>query len=298
MRKNPRSFDPGQMMHLPDYEVFHYRDAKMQEVPLHHHDFYEVYYFLSGKVDYQVEGLSYHLHPEDILLISPRELHRPNVAPDQAYERIVIWIEAGYLQKLSEETPALLSCFTPGNNLISASHTKSAALIRQLADEYSSNESGNKLSARGLFFQFMAELLRLSELRTGSMKPPDTHPLIAQVLRYLGENYRQNLSLESVAEYFFVSKYHLSHLFSESVGTSMYRYILLKRLQHARSLLDEGFGPGEACRESGFQDYANFYRSFRSIYGTSPQDIVKQRKSSDRQDQFLESASQISSSKV
>ena len=52
MRKTARSFDPRQVMHRPDFEVFHYHDAKMQEVPLHHHDFYEVYCFLGGRVEF------------------------------------------------------------------------------------------------------------------------------------------------------------------------------------------------------------------------------------------------------
>ena len=83
-------------------------------------------------------------------------------------------------------------------------------------------------------------------------------------------------SLDELAERFYVSKYHLSHLFSRSVGTGVYRYVLLKRLQNAKEQLAGGKTPGEACRESGFQDYANFYRSFRAVYGLSPQEAAKQ----------------------
>lgn len=278
MRKTERVFDPRQTMYRPDYEVFHYRDAKMQEVPLHHHDFYEVYCFLGGIVEYQVEGRAYTLTPDDILLISPWELHRPNVAPEQAYERIVLWIDAAYLEKLSDEAPALLRCFESGNNLIPAAHTRAAALIRQLAEEAVSGETGAELMARGLFFQFMAELLRLAEMQAANAHAPQEQPLVAQVLEYIGEHFREELKLATVADRFFVSKYYLSHLFSSSVGTSMYRYILLKRLQHAKVLLTEGVGPGAACRECGFQDYANFYRSFRAVYGITPQDAAKQGK--------------------
>ena len=271
MPKTARAFDPRQVMHRPDFEVFHYHDAKMQEVPLHHHDFYEVYYFLGGKVEYQVEGRSYVLSPDDILLISPRELHRPKVAPDQAYERIVLWIDAAYLETLSREEPALPRCFETGNNLIPAGRTRASSLARQLAEAAGSEGEGDVLRARGLFFQFLAELLGLARRQTAETREPLEQPLISRVLEYIGEHFRETLDLDMLAERFFVSKYYLSHLFSSSVGTSLYRYILLKRLQHAKALLAEGVSPGEACRESGFQDYANFYRSFRSVYGLSPQ---------------------------
>ncbi len=274
MGKTARPFDPRQQMRLPDYEVFHYHDPKMQEVPLHHHDFYEIYYFLGGSVEYLVEGRSYRLEPEDVLLISPRELHRPNVAAQEAYERIVLWIDGAYLASVDGDG-ALRRCFETGHNLLRGSHTPFASLIRQLAAEAASRRTGSELYARGLFFQLMAELLRLAE---GS-GPPETEEnesaLIARIVRYLNAHFREEISLDALAERFFVSKYHLSHQFSRSVGTSVYRYILLKRLQHAKVLLTEGIGPGEASRESGFQDYANFYRSFRAVYGLSPQDAAR-----------------------
>ena len=271
MPKTARAFDPRQMMHRPDFEVFHYHDAKMQEVPLHHHDFYEVYFFLGGRVEYQVEGRSYLLEPEDILLISPRELHRPNVAPEAEYERIVLWINGAFLREISADAPSLPRCFETGRNLISGAHSAAASLIRRLAAEAVSGQEGSELRARGLFLQLMAELISMVGARERQERNLNEPPLIAEVLRYLGEHYREELSLDAVADRFYVSKYYLAHLFSGCVGTSMYRYILLKRLQHARQLLLEGQSPGEACRASGFQDYANFYRSFRAVYGLSPQ---------------------------
>lgn len=280
MRTAKRAFDPRQVMHRPDFEVFHYHDPKMQEVPLHHHDFYEVYCFLGGKVEYQVEGRTYRLEPEDILLISPRELHRPNVAPEAAYERIVLWIDAAFLEGLSAEGLRPADCFETDRNLIPGAHTQAAALIRQLAAEAASDRVGHELCARGLCLQFLAELLRLSEDRAQPEREREEPPLVAEVLGYLGEHYREELTLDAVAKRFFVSKYYLSHLFSRSVGTSMYRYILLKRLQRAKQLLSEGVQAGDACRDCGFQDYANFYRSFASVYGQTPQEAA--RRSLDR----------------
>ena len=277
MRKTARSFDPRQNMQRLDFEVFHYHDPKMQEVPLHHHDFYEVYYFLGGSVEYLVEGRSYRLEPEDVLLISPRELHRPNVAPDEPYERIVLWIGAAFLKDIDTEDAALQRCFEAGHNLLHGAHTPVASLIRQLAAESVSDRIASRLSAEGLFFQLMAELMRLSEGSAPESAGREESPLISQVVDYLGTHYREEISLDALAERFYVSKYHLSHAFSRSVGTGVYRYILLKRLQHARQMLLDGTGPGDACRESGFQDYANFYRSFRSVYGISPQDAAKQQ---------------------
>ena len=266
MRKSARPFDPRQSMHRRDFEIFHYHDPKMQEVPLHHHDFYEIYYFLGGRVEYLVEGRSYRLEPEDILLISPRELHRPNVAPNEAYERIVLWLDADWLAAIDTGETSLRGCFEAGHNLLRSAHTPVSALLPRLAAEFASQRTGSELYARGLLLQLVAELLRLAEGSVPADEEDREEPaLITQVMSYIGAHFREEISLDELAERFYVSKYHLSHLFSRSVGTGVYRYVLLKRLQNAKEQLAGGKTPGEACRESGFQDYANFYRSFRAV---------------------------------
>ncbi len=276
MRAKTQRFDPRQVMHRPDYEIFHYHDPKMEEVPLHHHDFYEVYSFVSGKADYLVEGIRYTLSRGDLLLISPMDLHRPLVAQGEAYERIVLWINAEYLESISPAR-TLRERFDTGRCIMHCAHTRLPELMERLASEFSSDAPGSELSARGLFFLVMAELLRLTADSGDSTAVDSTAPdLVREALHYIGDHFREEMSLESLAARFFVSKYHLSHLFRSTVGVSLYRYILLKRLQHARQLLLEGEAPGEAGRESGFQDYTNFYRAFRQVYGISPQEAQLQ----------------------
>lgn len=73
MRENTQCFNQRQEMHVQSYEIFHYKNTMLDSVDVHHHDFYEVYLFLGGKVDYSVEGRNYHLEPGDVLMISPLE---------------------------------------------------------------------------------------------------------------------------------------------------------------------------------------------------------------------------------
>lgn len=278
MRKKTQRFDPRQTMHREDYEIFHYHDAKIEDVPLHHHDFYEVYYFLSGTVDYLVEGISYTLLPGDLLLISPMDLHRPLVAPGEGYERIVLWIDAAYLDSLLP-SGELRACFESGRRLYRSAHTSVPQLMERLGEAFAMQSTpADGLCSRGLFLQLMAELLHLTtgrgESAGGDVSVP---PLVQEALRYIAENYREELSLDALATRFFVSKYHLSHSFRDAVGVSVYRYILLKRLQNAKQRLSTGEAPGEVCRACGFQNYTNFYRAFRQLYGLSPQEAQEKQ---------------------
>lgn len=77
MRGKSQKFIPRQHMRTETFEVFHFRDTALEPVAIHQHDFYEVYFFLEGQVEYRVEGRAYCMAPGDLLLINPMEFHQP-----------------------------------------------------------------------------------------------------------------------------------------------------------------------------------------------------------------------------
>ncbi len=281
MKHRHQSFSQRQSMERQTFEIFHYRDPKMQEVPIHHHDFYEVYFFLGGQVEYRVEGRTYTLEKGDLLLINPMEFHQPLVEPDAPYERIVLWIDRGYLEALSEGHDSLCACFHAKTDLFRPATVVSRAsvsnLMEALVTEYYSRDYGSGLYAQGLFLQLMTELNRVAIQKSGGDANDEEHPLISQVLSYIGAHYHEALTLEDIAGQFYVSKYYLAHEFRQAVGTSVYRYILLKRLLMAKRMLMEGRTPNDVCRECGYKDYSNFYRAFKGEYGISPKEYAQDR---------------------
>ncbi len=279
MRERSQRFDPRQVMQQENFEVFHYREPRPNAVEVHHHDFYEVYYLLSGHVEYWVDGRIIRMEPGDLLLINPLELHRPIVdAASPIYERIVLWINRDYLEGLHSGNTGLNSCFDttrPGHtHLIRPTATERTALTARLGElvrEFYSRDFGSELSARGLFLQFMVQLNRMaSHTQMQQEETESLSPLVQKVLGYITNHIQEDLSLEGIADQMFVSKYHLSHAFSREVGVSVYRYVMLRRLMMARQLLQAGEAAGQVCRSCGFSDYTSFYRAFKSEYGVSP----------------------------
>ena len=281
MSTNTQRFDSRQTMSNRTFEVFHYRDKRPESVALHYHDFYEVFFFLSGNVDYRVEGRTYRLESGDLLLIAPQELHQPAIEPDVDYERIVLWIDKAYLQSLSVPSMDLSACFgnelTGPINLLRPPRVQQVSLgqtLSRLNREYRGRHPGGEIYARGLLQQFLVEVNRLALQTTSRIQKMEDPDLVTQVLAYIGIHYRENITLESLASEFFVSKYHLSHEFSHRVGTSVYRYVIFRRLMLAREMIAGGSAPGDIYQFCGFGDYANFYRAFKSEYGISPRQFA------------------------
>lgn len=274
-------FDPRQNMSKSEFEIFHYKDAKFEGVPVHQHDFYEVYFFISGNVEYNVEGKSYHLKKGDILLINPLELHQPRISADQhSYERIVLWIDKNYLSLLCSNETSLTRCFDNSNpdhtNLLRLSQSQQDFLSEKLFEllkESGEKNYGSELACKAALTRFLVELNRISlSYESRSEKP--VSPLVSSVLEYINSHYCEKLSLSDLADKFFVSKYYLSHIFNSVVGTSLHRYITLKRLIHAKQMLSSGIRPTSAAQNCGFNDYAGFYRAFVAEFGVTPKEYL------------------------
>ena len=280
-------FAPRQQMRGQTYEIFHYRDTGLGRVSIHHHDFYEIYLFLEGNIEFLVEGHSFHPEPGDLLLISPLELHQlRSRAPQQPYERIVLWIAQSWINRISSPEASLTRCFDRSwahhANLLRPGRSRQGRvteLLRGLLEENRRREYGWQAAAGGIFLQLMAEVNRLALESSPAQPPADrTEEQIQRVLAYIDRHYDEKLSLDQLAGTFFLSKYYLSHAFQRLVGASVYRYITQKRLVIAKQLLTGGVSPTDVYQNCGFRDYSNFYRTFKAEYGLSPAQFARRQR--------------------
>lgn len=283
MALQPQMFDPRQEMRKGDFELQYKRDSYLKDVELHHHDFFEIYFLMSGDVTYIIESRLYHVMPGDMLLISPRELHQLLIRPEMAsYERYVLWVDPQILKSLGGEKADLGKCFDPnrpgyGNllRLKSEERSRIQTLMEALHRETQQEGFGSQVLKESLLTQLLVMVNRLAlQQDTAPQDDPRSNQAVSKVIDYVNLHYGEPLSLDMLAERFYVSKYHLSHEFNRQVGTSLYRYIQKKRLLIARQLLAQGKKPNEVYSECGFGDYAGFYRAFKAEYGAAPREYA------------------------
>ena len=99
---------------LENFRLFHLHTPQGAKVDYHYHDFYKILFFRSGAGDYIVEGQRYRLQPGDIVLVGSRCVHRPEIEEGQPYERVILYIDPGYLQSSSTEACQLAEIFQGG----------------------------------------------------------------------------------------------------------------------------------------------------------------------------------------
>ena len=283
MARSTTKFSPNQQMHTGNYEIQHKLDTYLNHVELHHHDFYEIFYLVSGDVEYIIEGKVIHVQPGDLLLVSPKELHQASIGSEnEAYERYVLWINKLALDWLSSEEVNLEDGLNPvknGNTNLIRLKTKQQEQMHELMETlYQENGNpffGSQLMCQGILLQLLVYINRLAAYRSYDEDAVDSNELVMKVVNFVNSHFCERLTLENLATQFYVSKYHLSHKFRKYMGTGVYKYILKKRLQMAKLLLADGEHLGNVSTKCGFADYAGFYRAFISEYGLAPREYLE-----------------------
>lgn len=262
-----------------DFQFFHLKDRKSMEFDFHFHDFNKIIIFISGNVTYLIEGKSYKLKPWDILLVSSSEIHKAIIGANGTYERMIIWVNSNFLLKHTNGGSNLLDCFEIAakekRNILRLNTEllrQGEYILSQLKKECSSEDFGSQVLRNSLFLQFIVYLNRLYLKPEAGMHQVegDFNEGIGEVIRYINENLCEDMSIESLAARFYMSKYHLMHKFKSQTGYTIHSYILQKRLIMANTLIKAGGSMTEACTECGFGDYSSFVRAFKKMYGLSP----------------------------
>lgn len=128
----------------------------------------------------------------------------------------------------------------------------------------------------------MEEIREALEVMTGRLNRQETAAaeeeqtrnassfIVNQAIQYMEKNYRQKLTLQTVAECCYVSQWHLSKLLNRYAGKSFYDVLNAIRIQKAKELLeDPSLKIGEISELVGYADTAHFARTFKKQEGMS-----------------------------
>jgi len=264
-----------------NYRLFHLRDSRGLALDYHYHEFDKLVLLLGGRVTYHIEGVRYALQPMDVLLVSRNLIHLPEVEPGQDYERMVLWMDRGFLTRSSTPGADLSECFrrTAGQGMHlyrprGEERERWRGLFQRVEDAAGDTGFASGLLADTCVLQLLVELNR-AVLAAPQEIDADAYrfdPKMEEVTRYIRAHLAEELSIDRLAGTFYISRYYLMHRFKEVYGCSVHQYIRQKRLQQAAEAIRRDVPVLKAAEDAGFGDYSGFLRAFRSAYGKSPRE--------------------------
>ena len=262
------------------FRLFHLADSRREHIEYHYHTFHKIIILLAGRAGYAIEGERYDLSPGDFVLVGRGSIHRPEVAEDDFYERMILYIDPAYLTSLSTEDCDLESCFRQAQTAFRYVYRdEGGSRVRQLFETLArtSREGGYgaALLERAQFLELMVEVNRVC-LGGHQVQATAGDSKVVALLQYLNLHLTEELSIDQLAERFYISKYHMMRRFRQETGYSIHGYLTEKRLLLAQRLLAQGVSPSEAGEQAGYQDYSTFSRAYKKHFGRGPSvDVVR-----------------------
>ena len=93
---------------------------------------------------------------------------------------------------------------------------------------------------------------------------------ICAVLRYIGEHFKEDITLGSISAEFGYSPQYFSRIFHKYMKVNLTEYINIARVNYAKKLLGQDKNVTEIAFESGFNSMPSFYRAYKKVFGVLP----------------------------
>ena len=280
------NYDDRQYMEAVDFELYYYHDSSMSKrTGLHTHPYYEFYFFLEGHAEAQVKKEHYMLTYGDILIVPPGISHGIFVHDFEIpYRRFDLWMSVPFFKSLTEISGdfayAVNMASDEDRHVIHTDRITFNSVLSKLLyiiEEEKGNRFGRDTQLTISLGDLLMHINRLAYEQFTTHKATQD-ALYQNICDYIEHNIDENLSLDNIAEHFFLSKYYISHVFKDNIGISIHKYIAKKRLQLCHDAIMGGEPISQVYNAYGFDDYSSFYRAFKKEYNMSPKQLIQQAK--------------------
>lgn len=249
----------------------------------HYHDYYEIYYMLSGRRIYFIRDRSYSVEQGDLVFINKNELHKTMQTGEASHERVIIHLDDATIKRLSSNHSAfLLTPFQQQGHIIRLPRQEQLVIegiIRKMLTEISVKGTGYELVPSCAVTELLLTAARFLEQHEPVSLHNDTpiHAKISEVIRYINAHYEDPLRLSTLAQQFFISPYYLSRMFKEMTGFTFSDYVILTRIKEAQRLLREStLSITDIAVSVGFDNFSHFGKTFKKTTRLSPRDYRRQ----------------------
>ena len=270
---NPLGFDPSILSKL----ALHLLTASPDRTMLQSAEYMLCVHVSGGKL-FQINDEAVPLEPYQLLLIPPHSRCRlVRHDADMPHEWLFMQVPAILVQYIVQGEPLLMAILDKPSILIKRPtylppleylHLKQVAAAAN--DAFSGLTRLNKMEAYNYMGIILCRLCHCISQPSTDLLTNTADALMQDVHNYIQKHFASDCSLDTLALRFGVSKYHLSHRFTQTFGITLHQFVLRCRISHAQLLILQREPMANLAIRCGFNDYSSFVRAFSSATGMTP----------------------------
>ncbi|TFG63181.1 MAG: AraC family transcriptional regulator [Spirochaetales bacterium] len=266
------------------FEVIHTTGPANNMRYFHWHDYMEISRVDAGSGVYHIEGKRFSVTAGDIVVINNIERHRVTYEDtDPLFETVLhfsptfIWskensyFDYNYLKLFLYEGAR----FNNRPLLEPDVSREMGRIIGEIKSEYLQKPPHYELMVKSKLLTIITHLLRHTDMRTEDrgdyLIRKKNIERIENILKYINENFKEDLSLAAIADQFAMNPAYFSDFFRKNVGVTFLHYLTRTRINEAIHLLNENrLNSTEVAYAAGFSSTGSFYKAFRRVTGGNP----------------------------
>ncbi|WP_417430750.1 AraC family transcriptional regulator [Kiloniella sp.] len=229
----------------------------------HRHDTYALGLTMQGIQAFGYRGDRRYSQPGQIIVLHPDELHDGGSGTDEGLLYRMLYLEPSLIREALGENfinlPFVETPILDDPDLQTAMVTALGELENNLSD----------LARDDTISQIAHCLVRHAKgPKPSALKT--NNAAVDKAKDFLYENACRNVHSEELEKVTDMDRFTLSRHFRRAFGTSPHRFLLMRRLEFARKLIEEAQPLADVAFTVGFADQSHLNRHFKKAYGISP----------------------------
>ncbi|MBD3391355.1 MAG: helix-turn-helix domain-containing protein [Chitinivibrionales bacterium] len=232
----------------------------------HFHESFELIYVMEGSSRIVMEGEEFTAKAGDLVLFRPEVVHDEYIQPGP-FRIMWLLVDPGQLAVPlpdAKDLPVLVNLDFPD---------RFRTLFEQIVAENERTDRWSKMLVGSYLIQFTVLLQRALERRHEEAENEGdiNATRIGNVMMLINTKLDSDISLKELASSAFMSESHFSHVFKDVAGVSPKRYVIRKRMERARELLQtSGKAVSQIAVDLGYDNPKYFSRLFKKEFGVTP----------------------------
>ncbi len=251
---------------------------KLGSVPKHWHTSLELLMVLEGSIEITINGSTYQLHEEDIILINSNNIHEIH---STGAVMIALQIKLSMFKQFHADLNSMVFDCNSSTDEDYNRYDNLRFVIASLIQSNAYHSDGTDYRNYSLSYYLIAQLL-------DNFKANSSDTIITQqkhmerlthIINYINDHYYENFTLNDLAAREGLSVPYLSHFFNKHMGIKFTQYYTGIKLEHALSdLITSNDSIETIAIKNGFTESHAFVRAFKNQYNMLPSAYRKQHK--------------------